>query len=406
MDVLFVSPGYPSEMPEFVRGLSQVGARVWGIGDQTAGALPTTARRHLSGYLQVPNLLDELDVVERVRRWVGRRQVDRVEVLGEYWMVLGARLREALQVPGMTVEQTLPFRDKEVMKQRLDAAGIRTPRHRRATSEAEIRTAAEEIGYPLIIKPIDGAGSANTHRVENAARLEKVLPLVRFVREVSVEEFIDAQEFTFDTLTSRGRIQYYNVAWYRPRPLVARTNEWISPQVIALRHPQQAALAKGVEMGYAVIDALGFRDGFTHMEWYLKDDGEVVFGEIGGRPPGARQVDQMNYACDFDSFVEWARIVCYGHMAARIDRRYNVATIFKRALGEGRIVHIQGLEQLRREFGPYLVWENLQPIGAPRRNWLQTLISDGFLMIRHPELETCLAMADRVGTELTLLARP
>lgn len=406
MDVLFVSPGYPSEMPEFVRGLSQVGARVWGIGDQTAGALPSMARRHLTGYLQVPNLFDEMDVVERVRRWVGRRRVDRVEVLGEFWMVLGARLRQALDVPGMTVAQTLPFRDKEVMKQRLDAAGIRTPRHSRATSESEIRAAAERIGFPLIIKPIDGAGSANTHRVENAARLEKVLPQVRSVREVSVEEFIDAQEFTFDTLTCRGKIEYYNIAWYRPRPLVARTNEWISPQVIALRHPQQAALAKGVEMGYAVIEALGFQDGFTHMEWYLKDDGEVVFGEIGGRPPGARQVDQMNYACDFDSFVEWARIVCHGEMAARIDRRYNVATIFKRAQGEGRIVHIQGLEQLRREFGPYLVWENLLPVGAQRRNWLQTLISDGFLMLRHPDLDTCLAMADRVGTDLTLLARP
>ena len=31
MDVLFLSPGHPSEMPEFVRGLSEVGARVWGV---------------------------------------------------------------------------------------------------------------------------------------------------------------------------------------------------------------------------------------------------------------------------------------------------------------------------------------------------------------------------------------
>ncbi len=83
MDVIFISPGYPTEMPEFVRGLSMVGARVWGVGDQTAGALPQLARRHLSGYLQVPNLFDEDDVVQRVRRWVGRRHVDRVEVLGD-----------------------------------------------------------------------------------------------------------------------------------------------------------------------------------------------------------------------------------------------------------------------------------------------------------------------------------
>ena len=44
-------------------------------------------------------------------------------------MVLAARIREDLGLPGMTIEQTLPFRDKELMKQVLDAAGIRTLRH-------------------------------------------------------------------------------------------------------------------------------------------------------------------------------------------------------------------------------------------------------------------------------------
>ena len=38
----------------------------------------------------------------------------------------------------MTVEQTMPFRDKELMKQVLDAAGIRTPRHVRATTVAAV----------------------------------------------------------------------------------------------------------------------------------------------------------------------------------------------------------------------------------------------------------------------------
>jgi len=405
VDVIFISPGYPTEMPEFVRGLSMVGARVWGVGDQTAGALPLLARRHLSGYLQVPNLFDEQDVVQRVRRWVGRRRVDRVEVLGEFWMQLGAKVREALHVPGLSVDETLPFRDKEVMKQRLDAAGIRTPRHTRAKSESDVRAAAERIGFPLIVKPIAGAGSANTHRVADAAALEQVLPQLRGVAEVSVEEFIDGEEFTFDTLTCNGVIRYHNVAWYRPRPLVARTNEWVSPQVVALKNVDQAALAGGVDMGRRVIEALGFRDGFTHMEWYLKADGEVVFGEIGGRPPGARQVDQMNYACDFDSFVEWARIVCWGRFDGRVQRKYNVATVFKRAMGEGRIVRITGAEGLRRAFGPYLVWENLLPVGAMRRNWLQTLVSDGFWVVRHPELAVTLEMADRIGRDLTLFAR-
>ena len=153
-----------------------------------------------------------------------------------------------------------------------------------------------------------------------------------------------------------------------------------------------------------VLKALQMGDGFTHMEWYRKSDGEVVFGEIGGRPPGARQVDQMNYACDFDSFREWARIVCHGRMESKIQRKYNVATVFKRAHGNGVIRRIDGLQQLRRDFGKYLMVEELLPVGAHRRNWLQTLISDGYLIVRHPDLGTTVEMADRIGRELNLYA--
>ncbi len=405
MDVLFLSPGYPSEMPEFVRGLAEVGARVYGVGPESPGALAHTAKRHLAAYLQVPNLWDEQDTISRIIRWLGGRTMDRVETCAEYSVVLAARLREALGLPGLSVEAAICFRDKEKMKQKLDDAGLRTPRHQRATSVEEIRAAADRIGYPLIVKPISGAGSANTFRCDDLAELDRAIAGTAKVAEVSVEEFIEGEEFTFDTLTSNGKILYHNIAWYRPRPLQARSHEWISPQVIALRDVNAAQLQGGVELGRRVIEALGFQSGFTHMEWYLRANGEVVFGEIGGRPPGARQVDQMNYACDFDSFREWARIVCWGALEAKIERRYNVATIFKRAQGPGRIVAIDGLERLRRDFGPAIVWENLLPVGAQRRNWLQTLISDGFLVLRHPDLQTTLRMADRVGEELRLYAR-
>ena len=164
--------------------------------------------------------------------------------------------------------------------------------------------AAEAIGFLLILKPIDGAGSADTYRVRDADELRAVLPRLRHVPAVSVEEFVDGEEYTFDTITVAGRIAYYNIAWYRPRPLVARSNEWISPQVVALRDLRRPELQDGIRMDFDVIGALGFDTGFTHMEWYRKADGEVVFGEIGARPPGAHQVDQMKYVCDFDVFRE------------------------------------------------------------------------------------------------------
>ncbi|WAS99025.1 ATP-grasp domain-containing protein [Nannocystis punicea] len=404
MNILLLSPGYPGEMPSFTRGLADVGANVYGVGDQHPGALPPSVRERLAGYLQVRSLWDEAAVVEAVRRWPEARRIDKVECLWEPGMLLAARLREGLGVDGLGVAQTLPFRDKEQMKQVLDAAGLRTPKHVRCNTTAECWDAAEQIGFPIIIKPIAGAGSADTYRVESADELRAVLPRLGHVPEVSVEEFVDGSEFTFDTVCIEGKVAYFNIAWYRPRPLVARSNEWISPQVIALRNVDQPALAGGVKLGHDVIRALGFRSGFTHMEWYLKADGEVVFGEIGARPPGAHQVDQMNYACDFDVFREWGRAVAWGRFDVDIERKYNVSTIYKRAQGQGQIQRIVGLDRIRKLYGEHIVWDNLLPVGAQRRNWRNTLVSDGFLMLRHPELQTLVAISDDIGENLQLYA--
>ena len=404
MNVLMLSPGYPAEMPEFTRGLAEVGATVIGVGDQPAGAMPETARRAMAAYIQVRSLFDEAAAVREVVAELRGRRIDRVESNWEPLMLLAARLREALGAPGLTVAETIPFRDKEQMKRVLDAAGIRTPRHVAATTAAQCWEGAERIGFPVIVKPIAGAGSADTYRCDGPDDLRDVIPRLRHVQEVSVEEFVDGEEFTFDTVTIDGTIAYWNVAWYRPRPLIARTNEWISPQLVALRDVEAPQLAGGVKMGFDVIRALGFKSGFTHMEWYRKHDGEVVFGEIGARPPGAHHVDQMNYACDFDVYREWARAVTTGRFEAAVERKYNVATVYKRAQGQGRIQSIDGVEETYRRYGDAVVWNTLLPLGAPRRNWKQTLVSDGFLMMRHPDLQTLLQMADDVGYRVRLYA--
>jgi len=404
MKVLMISPGFPGEMPHFARGLAAVGAAVIGLGEQPATTLPPLAREALAGYVRVPSLWDERAVVEEVRRLASRTPLERVECLWEPGMILAARIREALGIPGMGVEQTLLFRDKERMKRALDEAGIRTPRHVRATSERECRAGAEQVGYPLIVKPIAGAGSADTHRVDGPAELDRVLPQVRHVAEVSVEEFVDGEEFTFDTICAGSRIAYYNIAWYRPKPLIGRTVEWISPQTVTLRDPDAPRLEAGRRLGRAVLRALGFETGFTHMEWFLRPDGEAVFGEIAARPPGARSVDLMNFACDLDTFRGWAEAACHGTFGQPVERRYNAAVVFKRAHGSGRIQRVEGLDRLVARYRPFVVCVDLLPPGTPRRDWKQTLISDGYVIVRHPDLDATLEMADRFGTDLRLYA--
>ena len=404
MNVLMISPGYPADMPEFTRGLAASGARVIGVGDQHTAGLPPMVRDSLSAYIQVRSLWDSKAVIAEIHAKLKGYRLDKIECLWEPGIMLAAELRQHFGVAGLDIAQAHRFRDKEAMKLALDEAGIRTPRHVAVNSAAACWEAAETIGFPVILKPIDGAGSADTYRVANRQELREVMPLLRHVPTISVEEFVDGEEFTFDTVTVAGRVAYFNVAWYRPRPLIARSNEWISPQVIALRDVSDPDLAQGIQMGHEVIRALQFDTGFTHMEWYRKADGEVVFGEIGARPPGAHQVDQMKFACDFDVFRAWGQAVAQETMDLTYQRKYNVANIYKRAEGTGRISRIEGLEQLQKRFGEHVVWNTLSPPGTPRRDWLKTLVSDGFVTLRHPDLQVTLEMADAVASELHLYA--
>jgi hypothetical protein len=400
-----ISPGFPLEMPHFTRGLGAIGANVLGLGDQPTEALGEGVRKVLSAYLQVRNLWDEERVVQDVRAWLGSRSVDRVECLWEPGMVLAGRLREALGAPGLGVEASRRFRDKELMKQALDAAGVRVPRHARARTKSEVRAAAERIGYPLIVKPIAGAGSADTHEVREAGRLEAVLGSLGHVQEVSVEEFIEGEEFTFDTVCSKGRPLFENVAWYRPKPLVARLNEWMSPQSVCLRDIDVPEIRAGRELGRRVLSALEFESGFTHMEWFRTPSGEAVFGEIGGRPPGGRLVHAMNYSCDIDLFVGWAEAICRGTLSQDARKKFNAAVVFKRSQGRGRVVtRIGGLESLLGKYGEHIPAFDLVKIGEPRRDFRQVVSGDGWIVVRHPDLATTLEMADRVGTDLRIFA--
>jgi biotin carboxylase len=404
VNVVFLGPSYPSDMPLFVRGLARVGARVIGVGDQPQDALAPDVGEALAAYVRIDNWFDEAATVATVLQALKGHDVALVETLWEPLVVTAARLREVIGAPGLGVRQAMTFRDKGLMKERVEAAGVRTPRSARSTSADGCRRAAGEIGYPIIIKPISGAGSMDTYRIENAGELEAAIARLGSVPEVSIEEFIDGEEFTYDTICAAGNIALENVCEYRPRPLVGKQVEWISQQILALRDHDDPGLAGGLRMGRDVIAAMGFTSGFTHMEWYRTAAGEVVFGEIGARAPGARITDLINYCCDTDVFTGWAEAVCHGTFSQPTERRYNVAMIVKRAQGHGRIAHIEGLGHLLAELGDNVVNVDLVDIGQPRRDWRQTVLSDGYVVLRHPDLVTTIEMADRFAVELHLYA--
>lgn len=405
MNVIFLSPAYPPEMQQFTRGLARVGVRVLGVGDAHPQSMPVETRHALDDYLQVPALFDEGDTAARVTQWLAGRKIDNVLSNWEPLVLLAARLRMQFGIPGMSVDTVRGFRDKQLMKERVSAAGLRVAKSARASTQAEIRTCAEQLGFPMVVKPIAGAGSADTFRVGSADELEATLKATAHVVEVSCEEFIEGDEYTYDTVCVAGKPVYESVARYLPNALIMRSNEWVSPIVATVRNLTQPHVRKGIELGRKVLSALKMGDGFTHMEWFHTKSGEVVFGEIACRPAGAYLVDQMNYTSDIDLFVEWARAVCWKEVNLDSSRKYNTAMVFKRAEGQGRISNITGLHDFLRKYGEFVVDEKLLRPGQSRRNWRNTLLSDGHILVRHPDWDTTVMVANAAATDVKLYAK-
>ena len=267
-----------------------------------------------------------------------------------------------------------------------------------------MREAAEAIDFPIVMKPIAGAGSQDTYRANDAQELEEILRKTQHVSEVSVEEFIEGEDYTFDTVTIDGEIEYFNIAFYRPRAMMAKAAPWISQQTICRRDVDSDALAAGREMGQAVHKALGVKTGFTHMEWFRTPNDDAVFCEIAARAPGVRTVDLMNFACDLDLYRGWAEAACHGTFSQPVERKYYSAGVFKKANGEGIVRKIEGVDRILSEFGHHICAIDLTPVGKPAKDWKRSVLADGFVMLRHPDLEATMAMANQVATTVQLHA--
>ena len=109
----------------------------------------------------------------------------------------------------------------------------------------------------------------------------------------------------------------------------------------------------------------------------------TTFSEVGARPPGARFVNLISWAHDFDLFAEWAGLMVHGNFTPR-PRPYAAGAAYLRGQGRGRVARIHGLEEVARELGTMVVEAQLPQVGQPSSG---TYEGEGYVIVRHPETE-------------------
>jgi biotin carboxylase len=229
-------------------------------------------------------LIDAALAVARSRPVLG------VFTYDEAMVVATAHVAEALGVPGLGVAGANACRDKHTTRRVLTAARLPQPRFAYATTAAEAVRAADDIGYPVVIKPRGLGASMGVVRAAGEADVPAAFAVAdraghggpaSFEEGVLVEELVDGPEISVDGVVVNGA--------YRPFCL-ARKQIGLEPYFEEVGHVVDPAdpLSTDPELARvlrAAHRALGVGSGMTHTEVKLTGRGPVII-EVNARLGG------------------------------------------------------------------------------------------------------------------------
>ncbi len=239
------------------------------------------------------------EAAERAAGFAQRWPVDAVVGVDEASVLVAAHLAVRLGVERNSVGAVAATRDKRRMRALLSAGRVPQPDWVEARSDGTgsgAAAAAERVGLPCVVKPVDLAGSRGVIRADTvdglAAAIGRVDALLRRPGVCAVEgeppllveKFIPGPEIAIEALLRDGELCVLAI-FDKPDPLDGpffADTLYVTP---SRHHP--AVLDDAVAVTTRAVAAIGLRNGPVHAELRLTPSG-AVFLEVAARSIGGR----------------------------------------------------------------------------------------------------------------------
>ncbi|ALV39343.1 ATP-grasp domain-containing protein [Streptomyces sp. CdTB01] len=210
--------------------------------------------------------------------------------VNEYLTEVAARSCAALGLPGNDPERAAAARNKALMATAFEAGHVTMPSTTVVTDLRELRDLHEAgaVGFPCVVKPADGAGSAGVTVVAAPAELEPAWhaaraapPMYGMPRDdrVLVQEHVPGREFSVESVTQHGVTTHLCITRKYTTNGIHRVE---LGHALPARLPAAAERALLDQAGRAIA-AVGVRNGATHTELLLGPDDRCTVLEIGAR---------------------------------------------------------------------------------------------------------------------------
>lgn len=323
---VFISPNFPENYWRFCRGLKDNGFNVFGIGDCEYFQLSQELKSSLTEYYKVSSLENYDEVYRAVAFFTFKYgRIDWLESNNEYWLERDAKLRTDFNIRSGFKSKDMPkVKYKSKMKKYFTAAGVKVAEYCIAKDVKTCKKFIKKVGYPVIVKPDNGVGANDTHKLCNDEQLAEFFKNKLPVSYI-MEEYIQAEVNSYDAIVNGKGEPIFETGNVTPSSLMDVVNTEDNLVLYILNQPFEDVRSAGRR----VLKAFGVKSRFVHFEFFrltcdqrIGKKGEVVALEVNMRPSGGISPDMMNYANSTDVYKIWADMIAYDSTLVTCGERF------------------------------------------------------------------------------------
>jgi biotin carboxylase len=238
---------------------------------------------------------------EAVLKATARLSIDGVmTVSADRAVPVVAAVAEARGLPGIGVETAHLMTNKIAMRRQLADAGVPQPRFAALRTISETRRAADEVGFPSVLKPADSGGQRGIFRVESLddihAHLHEAVGASP-TGEAILEEFVDGTEMNGIVIARDGESIPLTLSDRLRPPGVGFGVGWIHVYPATTYGSQ---LEESERVAVHTVHALGLRTGIAFPQLIAASGGRVIVVECAARIPGGQMADLVRFATGVD----------------------------------------------------------------------------------------------------------
>lgn len=213
-------------------------------------------------------------------------------------------VNQSMGLAGVSMQAGRVTSDKTLMQDMFKAGGVASARHIRARTIEEVRQAAAEIGFPVVIKCVDSSGSRGISIVSSEEELEPAFAdALKYSRRdyCLVEEKLPGEEIGIDGIVQDGKLIF--IAPHRK--CVYRSGETVITAGHDFPFTGSAELTEEIRRQTELaVAAIGLDNCAVNLDAFVDGDRMYVI-EIGGRS-GATCIPElisMHYGFDYYEMI-------------------------------------------------------------------------------------------------------